>query len=177
MKVSKKIIIVGTIVALLAVGGTLYALNAKKNDDTAKTTSTSETAQSDYTGGAARPNDSEGVPQGGAVDTQGSGASNTPGGISSESGVITVQQPLKDNVIASGVVVAGKASGLDNVQYRLIDDQVGVLAQGALKVKDGAFSGTLQFTPRASSGRLDIFSYDSTGKEINTIEINVRFKD
>ncbi len=170
-------IITITAVAIVLIGAGLAYYVAQQDDaSVARTTSKSPTAQDDYSDGAERESSSSnGGSQGGAADTRGADAPVTQIGITSESGLITVTEPTKDGLLKNDSIIGGAAkSGIDKVQYRLIDGQVGVLAQGSLSVVDGAFSGKLQFTPRSDSGRLDIFSFDQTGSEVNSVEISVK---
>lgn len=124
------------------------------------------------------PDSHNGIAQGAAVDQSGK----TPGGVPtdpskwsrSESGVIIVKLPGNGDTFKSGSTITGTAS-VSVVQYRLIDDKVGVIAQGPISVKDGKFTALLSFTPHGSSGRLDVFSTDSGGREINEVQISVKF--
>jgi len=94
--------------------------------------------------------------------------------IVSQSGNITVKQPLTNSTLQSGAVISGSAN-VGQVTFRLIDNQVGVIDQGVLNVSDGNFSGALYFQSHASTGRLDIFSTEPNGEEINEIQISVNF--
>jgi hypothetical protein len=116
------------------------------------------------------------TPEGGAKDTGGSAAVSTDPSkwIVSQSGNITVKQPIANATLRNGNVLSG-SSKLDKVNFRLIDADVGVIAQGTLNVVNGNFSGTLSFTPHATAGRLDVFSTDSQGVELNEVQISVRF--
>ena len=174
MNKSQKIIVVCALVVALVIGGTAFALHNKRSNEP-KTTSKSETAQSDYSNGEPRDSN-QGNSQGGAVDTGGNDA-NGSGGVSSESGLITLESPAKDATISSCSIIAGSANNLDKVQYRLIDDNVGVLAQGELQVSAGKFSGKLVFSPNAPTGRLDVYSFDSSGREVNVIEQPVHLEN
>jgi hypothetical protein len=178
MTKQRKTIITAIIIAVILAAGVFVWVNAQKDDKRVETTSTSPTAQSDYSDGDDRPSSSGGSgSQGGAIDTNGADVpTDTTGGVASESGVLTVLQPTENQELASGATLSGSAKDLSKVQYRLIDNDRGVIAQGALFVKDGVFSGKLQFEASATSGRLDVFSYDAQGEEINTIEMPVTFK-
>lgn len=92
----------------------------------------------------------------------------------STTGVITVQQPLVDSTVAPGFTLSGTAS-VSSVQYRLIDDKVGVISQAIINVVNGKFSANINFKSYGSTGRLDVFSTDPNGKEINEVQINVNF--
>ncbi|MEK7599580.1 MAG: Gmad2 immunoglobulin-like domain-containing protein [Patescibacteria group bacterium] len=94
--------------------------------------------------------------------------------ISSESGVIVVQQPIKDQTIKSGATLSGTAS-VGQIQYRLIDDSSGVISQGIIDVSNGKYSVALGFSPKGSSGRLDVFSISASGNEINEVQIAIKF--
>lgn len=125
-----------------------------------------------------KPTPSGGINQGTSKDNN--GVSSTP--ITSQpgqwtqsvSGVITVKQPLANSTLKNGDSVSGSA-GVSRVQYRLIDNQVGVISQGFISVVGGNFSATISFTPHSSSGRLDVFSTDQNGKEINEVQLPVNF--
>jgi hypothetical protein len=93
----------------------------------------------------------------------------------SSSGNITLQQPTANMPLASGDTITGLAN-VSTVQFILKDSQVGEIAQGSMNVTNGKFSGTLQFTPHASSGTLEVFYADPTdGAEKDIININVAF--
>lgn len=113
---------------------------------------------------------------GGGNDTGGSSVANTPESqwVISKSGNITVKQPVANSKIASGATLSGSAK-VDKVSFRLIDDKTGVIAQGTLSVVNGNFSGSLNFTPNSSTGRLDVFSTDAQGVELNEVQIAVSF--
>jgi len=174
-KRSKTIIIVAVVVILAAAAGIFWYRTHRNDKSVAQTTSKSPTAQDDYSDGNDRSSNSgNDSSQGGAIDTGGTDAPKTEIGITSESGLVTVSVPSKNDTVKNGSVVAGTVkSGVTKVQYRLIDEQYGVLAQGSLDVVNNAFSGKLQFSPRSDSGRLDIFSFDEAGTEVNNIEIPV----
>jgi len=112
-----------------------------------------------------------------ATDNQGatpSSSTNSSQWTVSTSGLVTVKQPASNSLLKSGDSLFGSAK-VSQVQYRLIDNQVGVLAQGPLNVVDGNFSATLHFRAVANTGRLDVFSFDSQGAEVNEVQIPVRF--
>lgn len=92
----------------------------------------------------------------------------------STSGLLTVKSPLQNSKITSGVNLSGIAS-VNQIQYRLIDDQVGVISQGIINVVNGSFSANINFVPHSTSGRLDVFNTDSNGREINEVQIKVVF--
>lgn len=112
---------------------------------------------------------------GGALDT--GGQDSTPSGVSSssESGKITVYQPSPNQLLTSGTVISG-ASSYSEISYRIIDDNIGVVGQGSLKVVNGKFSGTFSFSSSGQEGRLDVFRALEDGREIDIIEIPVRYK-
>ncbi len=95
--------------------------------------------------------------------------------ITSSSGQITVHTPYNNEAISSGFPINGTAK-VNTVDYILIDNQVGQIAQGSLKVVNGKFQGTLNFTPHATSGVLQIYSPNpSNGAEENVINIDVNY--
>lgn len=113
-----------------------------------------------------------------ATDNQGANPSSATTNSSqwtvSSSGLVTVKQPAGNSLLKSGDSLFGSAK-VGQVQYRLIDNQVGVLAQGPLNVVGGNFSATLHFRAVATTGRLDVFSFDSQGAEVNEVQIPVKF--
>ena len=87
--------------------------------------------------------------------------------VQSQSGYLTVKTPTLNSTISSGFILNGTDSTATNVNYRLIDNSTGVIAQGVISVVNGNFSATINFKSSGSSGRLDVFNTDSNGKEIN----------
>ncbi len=95
--------------------------------------------------------------------------------VSSSDGDITLQEPSSGTVFESGDTIAGLAK-VSNVQFILTDDTVGLIAQGNLNVTNGKFSGTIQFTPHSSSGKLEVYYPNpSNGAEEDIIDIDVNF--
>jgi hypothetical protein len=119
---------------------------------------------------------SNGVSQGTASDTHGQSSVGTSASqwTQSQSGLITVKSPSYGSTIKSGDQLAGSAQE-NQVQFRLIDDQAGVIAQGFLSVVNGNFSGTLNFTSHGSTGRLDVFTTGPAGDEVNEAQVPVKF--
>lgn len=118
-----------------------------------------------------------GKDEGTSVDKQGAPTSiSTPSSqwTQSQSGVITVKTPVANATLQNGDTVAGSAT-IDKVQYRLIDADAGVISQGFINVVNGNFTASISFKHYASSGRLDVFSTDGSGKEINEVQIPVKF--
>lgn len=64
---------------------------------------------------------------------------------------------------------------VDKVQYRLIDNTAGVISQGFINVVNGNFSAAITFKPYASTGRLDVYSLDANGREVNEVQVPVNF--
>ncbi len=50
-----------------------------------------------------------------------------------------------------------------------------VISTNSINVINGKFSAVVNFKPVSQSGRLDVYSTDPNGKEINLIEIPVNF--
>lgn len=125
------------------------------------------------------PSGSSGVAQGTAVDNNGQLPTpvTTPSNqwTQSQSGLLTVQQPLANSTIKTGFTLSGTAQNISKLQYRLIDSQVGVISQGFINVVNGSFSASVNFKSSASTGRLDVFNTDPTGKEINEVQLPINF--
>jgi len=159
-----------TIIVLLVTGFLLYSKSRGETTEMsfgAKTTSDIESAQSDFNGGTAEggnksSDNTTSEDQGTAVitDTGGIASSNTNSPRKSNTGEITVYQPLNNMLVKSGQEISG-TSTLPSIQYRLIDSESGV--------------GTLSFSTNANEGRLDIFAIRADASEYSVIEIPVRY--
>lgn len=168
--------IISIVLVIVVIAAAAYAWHWHAAKPVTKTTSKQTSAQSNFTSGGKHESSADtGVTQGGATDNHGDKAA-APGetGASSASGVVTVVSPAQNGTLASGDTVRGSATSSNQVQYRLIDDNVGVIAQGALSVTNGTFSGVLQFKSHATTGRLDIFTLNDQGQEINEVQLPVR---
>ena len=69
----------------------------------------------------------------------------------SSSGLLTVKLPGANETISSGYTITGTAS-VNPVQYRLIDNNVGVISQGPINVVNGNFTASISFTAHSSGG-------------------------
>lgn len=180
-----------TVAVLLffVLAGTVFALEkaqiinlySKKTTvtDPEKTTSTTKTAQEDFTEGDYRePGNSlsENRGSGAVIDNNGNieNGTDTSLPLVSDSGEISLFSPKANAIVNSGTSISG-ASTLPKVSYRLIDSVSGVLAMGDLNVVQGKFSGTLSFSTSATEGRLDIFGTKSDGTEFSNLEVMIRF--
>lgn len=113
--------------------------------------------------------------QSSATDTGGQVATTSPSSwTNSSSGQITLKSPASRAKLQTGFDLSG-SSQTSQVQYRLLDDKVGVISMGSLNVMNGNFSGKVSFKTTDTSGRLDVFSYDNNGAEINEIQIPVSY--
>lgn len=146
--------------------------------DEAKTTSTTKTAQEDFSEGNEREpgnslNENEGT--GGVRDVNGefNQGIDTNNPIISESGEISLYTPGQNASVKPGALIAG-ASSLPKVSFRIIDNVTGVISTGELSVKDGKFAGYLDYTTPAKEGRLDIFGTKDDGSEFSSIEVMIR---
>lgn len=125
-----------------------------------------------------KPSSPTSTNQGGAVDKKGAPTPTTETTSSAQwttstSGVITLQQPVANTTVNSGDTLRGTAE-TDTIQYRLVDDKVGIIAQGSLSVVGGKFSGVLQFNAHSTTGELKVFSIDpQSGAEINHADIKI----
>jgi hypothetical protein len=121
---------------------------------------------------------SDGVNQGNDTDRNGrlpSGISSNPSDWStSASDLITDKTPQENGIFTPSAVVAGTAS-VGRVQYTLIDSQLGVISQGFINVVNNNFSAAVNFSSHTSTGRLDLFSTDANGKELNEVQVDVKF--
>ena len=92
----------------------------------------------------------------------------------SQSGVITLKEPQSNSLFKSGDDLFGSSS-LGQVQYRLIDNQVGVVSEGTVSVVNGNFTASVNFKSYSTSGRLDVFTTDANGKEFNEVQVPLNF--
>ena len=151
----------------------------KNTDQTAKTTSTVPSAQSNFSG-----NDSEKEPGNSLNENRGSALIEETGGtvaknnnpITSSTGEITIYSPSKNSTVKAGTMLSG-TSTLPTVTYRIIDSISGEIATGTLTVKDGKFSGKISFDTTATDGRIDIFATRADFSEYSTVEIPIKFKN
>ena len=179
---SKKVYLTALLVLLLvALMATLELTNTThlfhKQAVIPVTVPVKQPASNSTNGGEKTPSSSIGINKGTAVDNKGVTPSVTTSSSSwavSSSGVITLKQPLSNDRIVSGVNLVGSSS-LSQVQYRLIDNSVGVISQGTISVVDGNFSANISFQAKSKTGRLDVFSSDSNGREINEVQVPVAF--
>lgn len=126
--------------------------------------------------GEKQPTSSSQINQGTSTDNHGSVTTpvttNPNQWTTSQSGLITVKEPGQNATIKSGAILTGTAQ-VSKVQYTLIDNQVGVISQGVISVVNNTFSANMNFTPYAATGRLDVYSTDANGREVNVVEIPV----
>ena len=150
--------------------------NKLQVQSTAKTTSTADTAQENFTDGDNRVPTST-LKQEGTMEDSNGAVSTTPPENQWKTSVdkaITVFSPSTDASFKTGSQVSGK-SVYPVVSFRLIDDVQGVLSQGNIKVVNGKYAGVLNFSTQGKLGRLDIFSTSSDGTEKSNVEIQIRF--
>ncbi len=183
-KSQKKLLIISLLVGLIIIVLVGFFAYQSSNDDTgldsdAKTTSSAETAQSSFSDGNERPIQEANQDKGEAVITDNSGSiAEVPDEstwVSSSTGQITLYSPSENQLIINGNEISGESS-LSSVNFRIIDDISGVISTGQISVVNGKFSGNMQFSTSASSGRLDIYATRDDGSEFSNIEVPVLFK-
>ncbi len=177
---TKKLFVGLLVILLVVLGALLYLHNHKKSPNLAA----NQSSQTPVKGTTSKPTPHQAATnngvsnQGGVIDHNGKTSSTLPPAslwVSSTSGAITLQQPSPNTVVHPGDSLSGLAK-VSSVQFILKDDSVGLIAQGNLAVVNGKFSGTLQFTPHAKTGKLEVYYPNSTnGAEEDIIEINVSF--
>ena len=187
---TRKNIVLGvvTLVGLLGIVGALEKLHvinlyerkpapAASNENEAKTTSTAASAQEDFTGGTDKQPSTANTSEGTVKDNNGS-VGTVPSAstwtVSSDK-AITVYSPAKSGLVSTGFTFSG-ASTHQTVEFRLIDDVSGVIAQGSVKVSGGKYSGTFSFTSKGTAGRLDVYSANEDGVESSSVSVPVRYK-
>lgn len=177
IKKHKVDIIVAAALLAIAVAILLFILfrQNKPVSDTSQTTNSNNSSTTDST---THTQSASSGSQGGAIDTGGTTTvTDTPqnGWTAADSGNIVVHSPAANSVLSNGNTIYGTAL-TDVVNYRLVDNDSGVVAQGQLSVVNGTFSGILRFRPLSTQGTITFFSFNqSTGAEENRVKINVRF--
>jgi type II secretory pathway pseudopilin PulG len=175
---NSKVIILTTIVVivLVVVIGVFFLYKYDKNQNSITSSSLGKIKQTinSESGGSSTANSI----QGGVKDNGGQSTSTTiPSSewTASSNGDITLQQPIANSTLASGDKISGIAN-VNNVQFILSDSTVGLIDQGNLNVVNGSFSGSLQFTPHAKVGTLEIYYPNpSNGAEEDIINVNVNY--
>lgn len=176
---SKPLLIAAAIVIFVAAGYIIHRHNSPKVSPVPTATITqlpNHTSASDRTD-SNQLNKPAGSGQGIGEDTHGTDSNvNTPSNqwTRSASGLLTLKQPVSGSMLSTGTTISGSAE-VSQVYYRLIDDKSGVISQGVLEVASGNFSGKIVFYSHGDSGRLDVYSLDGSGREINEIQILVKF--
>lgn len=179
----KKSILTVLVIAILTVGGLIfaYANNFWRNDDMAddpdftKPEVTAPRTQSEAeVKEAGNNNQGDGSPITGGVKETDDNVTPSSNGIHSENGSITLYSPTKNQNVSGGVKLSG-ASSLESVAYRLKDTEHGVIGQGSLSVRGGYFSGILRANTTATTGSIEVFSIDNTGREIEHIKVPITF--
>jgi hypothetical protein len=187
----KKFLVIVPLLALIALGvseatNTTYLLHKapvlkKEDGGTAQTggnksSSGGKSSAAQQSGGPSSTT-GQGVRQTAANDTNGQSPANTLPGqwATSASGLITLRSPVANSTFKSGGIISGTAK-VSKVWYRLVDDNAGVISQGApLNVVGGKFSATLNFHAYGKTGKLDVFSFNSNGAETNEVSVPLRF--
>lgn len=174
---TKKILV--SLLALIVICGVAFGgyqvLKPKPTKQTAPQAKITKLAPSTSTG-EKTSSTQNGINKGSAKDTTQPAITSSPNKwTSSQAGDIVVQAPLAKSVLSSGFVLSGTSS-LSSLQYRLIDEEVGVVSQGPLQVKDGKFAASVSFQKRSASGRLDVFTTDPSGKETSEVQLQVSFE-
>ncbi len=170
------------VIGLVIVVAALVAFGAWRHfhTDTTSETSGNGTANTASTKPAKKvPTSNNKAPAnaGGATDTNGQTSTTTDPSqwTVSDSGLITVKQPVANATLKSGDSLSGSAKNISKISWRLVDDKVGVIATGDLNVVKGDFSGILHFKPQGNSGHLDVFSTNSRGVEYNEVKIDLSY--
>lgn len=175
----RKWLLAGLVVLIVGGGYLAWNHNTPTKSSTASAAGSAITPAPDANNAKRTPaSQNTSVNQGGANDQNGrvpstSSADSSQWSIAT-SGLITLKNPVKNGSFKSGDSIDGAAAA-GPVQFRLIDNQVGVVAQGTINVVSGQFSAVANFTPYSSSGRLDVFNTDPNGRETNEVQVPVNF--
>ena len=178
----KRSVVAAVLLLLVILGGAYWWYYLRTPSTLVVTKSGNFTGNSQPTSSATnpapqkQPTSNTGHSIGSATDTNGQATTSTNPSqwVTSTSGNITVEQPVANASVRSGDTLSGTAK-VSTVSFRLVDNSVGVVAEGNLNVVNGKFSGKLDFTAHSSGGQLDVFSTGPNGVEVNEIQIAVNF--
>ena len=108
----------------------------------------------------------------GVTDNNGKGVKNT-GGVTSDSGNITLYTPTNNQEVSTGVSVTGKTNA-SNIHYRLSTSSQQI-ALGELSVVNGKFSGDIVVNgvDDGETGTFEVFSFNTKGQEVNNVRVKV----
>lgn len=179
-KNGKKVIILLLIVIILVVLASivLYWHDHSKTTPTPATSASVSVSKKTTPTSQTPPASNNSTGQGGVIDQNGQTSGALPPSsdwVSSSNGAITLQQPSANTVLQSGATLSGTAN-VNNVQFILSDNSVGLIAEGNLNVVNGKFSGILKFTPHAKTGTLEVYYPNpANGAEEDIINIDVNF--
>jgi hypothetical protein len=172
------LVVVVIIMAVLELMNTTHLLHKSAVVRPPSTPITKLPAPNNATNGNKSPSSTPTLNKGAPTDENGQTPSGVPTDPSkwstSASGVITVKLPASNTTLQPGGTLTGSAT-INQVQYRLTDNQVGVISEGPINVVGGNFTASINFTTHGSSGRLDVFSTEPNGREINEVQIPVNF--
>lgn len=165
------------LLALLLVAGSVYGYTQLAGQSSEQV----PVSDPDFSDGTDREPHSSPERNGGVIDTSEEDTNQEPDnteendGLVSDEGDITLIEPKENTLLESGSTIEGRAN-VERVHYRLIDDNIGVVATGSISVVDGKFSGIFEFDSNGTEGRLDIFSELESGAETNVIEVPVKLQ-
>lgn len=167
------------VVAYAAYNSSLWPFTVAKEQSEAGTdkndsSSISTKAEDHIKNGGSSGQDASSASSGGVSDTGGKNVTKQSGGVSSASGNITLYTPTANQKITNTVAVSG-ASKLSKVYYRINDTVRGMIDSGQLSVNDGYFSGNLSVSTTAKTGTFEVYSFNSQGREVDNISIEVRY--
>jgi cytoskeletal protein RodZ len=170
------------LVSAIILGAYIYSKNRTPivaNENSTQTTSTQATAQNDFSEGGnreAKTGEDKSQSSINVEDTLGNDAGVAHSdSITSKTGEITVYSPREGDSVTNELTLSGESS-LKFVNYRLINNESGLVASGRLDVVNGKFSAKLKITPEAQQGRLDIFGSRNDLSEFSNISIGLYFK-
>lgn len=125
-------------------------------------------------GGGGSGQGQQSAPTGGVVDTGGKNVTSQSGGVSSQSGNITLYSPVPNQKVTGTIAVKGAAK-TSVVYYRINDNVSGMIGSGQLLVNNGFFSGTLAANTTATKGSFEVYSFDSHGREIDNLSVELQY--
>lgn len=144
-------------------------------DKPAQTTSKEPSAQSTFSNGQPRSTTTTNKTEGIVTDKHGTIPSTPDESLWSKSanGSLVVYSPTQNTTLTSGQSISGSSTS-NRVSFRLMDNITGVISQGSISVVNGKFSGTFNFSSKATEGRVDFFTATPDGVESNNVSIPVR---
>lgn len=88
---------------------------------------------------------------------------------------ITITSPAAGARNSGGTKLEGTAPNVRTVNYRIQSDDRGLIGQGELAVINGRYSGSVAVNGASGSGFIEVFVFDTEGREQKHSKVEVNF--